>query len=216
MTTGEVLTPSDISPIHSGTTQDLFADLNEHNITRYIKQVEDHYTAFKEKWLEFYYKSLLTQKKWHMDAGKTIEMNDLVLILDHKNSFGYPTLGVVVFIQEDHEGLPRYYSIRYKTENKNTLKTLIRTGHNLTLVLKESEDRYTEDVSDAPADVPGYVPDVTADVPDAPADVTADATGDVPDVTADAHDVASTETLTGVSKLRVKHVCDADNTIADL
>ena len=105
---------------------------------KYKDMVEQLQENFKRKWFEFYYRSILTQKKW-IDRNAIFELNDLVLILDHKNQFGYPQIAKIVYIKQDSNGVDRYFSCSYK--QNNVIKTLIRTQQSLSLILKNSDDK---------------------------------------------------------------------------
>ena len=137
-TTGEVLTPDDLNPIHSGINEEIAVDKDQSNMEKYKDVVEQLQESFKRKWFEFYYRSILTQKKW-IDRNAVFEMDDLVLIMDHKNQFGYPQIAKIVHIKKDSNGVDRYFSCSYKL-NK-VIKTLIRTQQSLSLILKNTDDK---------------------------------------------------------------------------
>ena len=150
---GDVLTPADINPNFNGLDQKLDIDPNVGVIPRYYQQMLDYQKDFALKWEELYYRSVLRQKKW-TDKVESLEIGDYVLILDHKNEYNYPTLAKVVHIQKDTAGENRYFSVSYKT-NSGTWKTLIRTQHGLSLVLKNDETQSGERFDMCRADPPG-------------------------------------------------------------
>ena len=65
----------------------------------------------------------------------TIQMNSLVLILDLVNSFGFPSLGKIVGVENDKDGKPRIYIVEHKTKTQQT-RSLRRTAHSLSLILE--------------------------------------------------------------------------------
>ena len=136
-TAGEVLTPADINPNFNGLDEKIDVDPNAGNLPRYYQQMLQYQQDFARRWEELYYSQVLQQKKW-TEKTKSLELNDYVLILDHKNQYNYPTLGKVVNIQKDSGGINRYFSVSYRTKT-GTLKTLIRTQNGLSLILKDSE-----------------------------------------------------------------------------
>ena len=95
---------------------------------------------FKKMWFDLYHRTVLGQKKW-IEKTESLEVGDLVLILDHKNKNNYPTLGKVTFIKKDNAGVNRYFSVTYKLEDSKLIKTLVRTQKSLVLIMKEKENR---------------------------------------------------------------------------
>ena len=136
-TTGEMLTPDDLNPVHS-TSHFVPVDQDQTIIQKYKDLADQMLMDFSKKWLEFYYSSIIQQKKW-TGKGLTFEENDIVYILDMKTKFGYPVLGKVALVQLDSAKIPRYISISYKTGK--TWRTVIRTPQNLSIILKENEDQ---------------------------------------------------------------------------
>ena len=150
--TGEVLTPSDVNSVFSGVHEMIGVDPHQGDLPRYTQQVEELLQEFQERWLSFYYKTLLRQKKW-IDKNKILEKDDLVLILDLPNKHQYPTLGRILHITTDGGNVERYFSIQYKKDhNTGVFKTVQRTPTSLVLILKSSEDQTVEkfDVFDDP------------------------------------------------------------------
>ena len=149
--TGEVLTPSDVNSIFTGTDEMIEVDPKQGDLPRYTQQVAELLQEFQERWLASYYKTLLRQKKW-IEKNAILEKNDLVLILDLPNKHQYPTLGRVIHIKQDGGDVQRYFSIQYKKNTEGVLKTVQRTPTSLVLILKESEDQTVDkfDVFDDP------------------------------------------------------------------
>ena len=69
---------------------------------------------------------------------REVEKGSLLLILDTKNEFGYPSLGILRDIQEDSSEIERYYMVEHKTRT-GQLRTLRRPAQQLSLVLAKSE-----------------------------------------------------------------------------
>ena len=133
---GEVLTPSDVNSVFTGVHETIDVG-KEGDLPRYSRQVAELQSDFQDQWMALYYKALLRQKKWEK-KNQILELQDLVLIIDHPNHFKYPTLGKVVFVEKDGSDVDRYFTVRFKTQ-AGTFKTLKRTPNSLVLVLKASE-----------------------------------------------------------------------------
>ena len=86
-----------------------------------------------QKWKDLYFDMLYTQKKWM--SSHTIHKDSLVLILDLVNSFGFPSLGKIVEIENDKDGKPRIYIVEHKTKTQQR-RSLRRTAHSLSLILE--------------------------------------------------------------------------------
>ena len=62
---------------------------------------------------ELYYCTILRQSKWVTTTGQ-FTPGDIVLISDLKGYLGYPVLGRVRSLEQDSDGIPRYFIIEYK------------------------------------------------------------------------------------------------------
>ena len=102
----------------------------------FINEAEENVRKFSEKWYNLYWSQLFKQKKWF--KSDKLENEDILMILDHKNSFNYPTLGRVISI-EPGRTIPedRYYTVEYK-DDKGRIRTLKRTSHQLCMILKKN------------------------------------------------------------------------------
>ena len=176
-TTGEILCPADIHSFSTGVNDTIEANIHEGNTSAYYKQTLDLLEDFKKQWFKLYYKTLIQQRKW-IDKNNVLEPEDLVLVIDHQSNYGhgYPTLARIVHVDQDNNGIDRYFSCQYRTE-RGTLKTLKRTPQSLCLVLKKQEDHCVDkfDIQNVESededDVPSTQPDInepdTQEVPGA-------------------------------------------------
>ena len=155
-TSMEVITPADLNPYHSGVEGTIESDISTGNIGAYYQLQMENIEMFKNKWLELYQRSILAQKKW-TEHHNNIEENDLVLILDMVNEFGYPSIAKVVLTRDDSSGTVRYYSVSHKTKKGKDLSTIVRTSQSLVLVLKAKEDHTVENFDIPTSDIDGNI-----------------------------------------------------------
>ena len=121
----EFLCPNDLNSLKS--------KIQAETLKEFIEKADENVKLFHEKWQTLYFDMLYTQKKWM--NSYTIQMNSLVLILDLVNSFGFPSLGKIVGVENDKDGKPRIYIVEHKTKTQQT-RSLRRTAHSLSLILE--------------------------------------------------------------------------------
>ena len=124
----DFLCPEDLNSLKSR--------IKAETIEEFLQHADENVKLFHEKWKSLYFDMLFTQKKW-TTSSKILE-NSLVIILDLVNSFGFPSLGKVIEIENDKDGKPRIYVVQHKTKTQQT-RNLRRTAHSLSLIL-EGED----------------------------------------------------------------------------
>ena len=134
--TGETFTPLSINPIFSRIDPTIEHE-NIGILPTYLEKMEKYFKQFEQNWFIFYKKNLLAQKKW-IHPKRNLKMNDCVLILDLLSKTGYPRLAKIIFVKKDTSGTDRYFHCRYKDE-RNILRTVIRTPQSLCLILSEEE-----------------------------------------------------------------------------
>ena len=137
--TGDVLTPSDINPVHTG-VKEIEIEENQDVLPVYLKRMQEHVKLFHQKWIELYKTSVLRQKKWTKPSPQ-LDVGDTVIILDHFTSTGYPTLGRIIMKSTDSDGYDRYLHIRYKLPS-GIMKTVKRTPQKVSLILSEKQGKY--------------------------------------------------------------------------
>ena len=128
----EVLTPNDISSAHSKI-------LGVKNLEEFLAKADQNVEHFIQNWISHYWTDLRKQKKWF--KSDEIKVGSIVAILDMKNDFSFPPLGIVEEVeQSSHDGENRYYKIRHKTRGKDNYQTtsagLIDIGKGQTRVLR--------------------------------------------------------------------------------
>ena len=127
------LTPNKYKPIHS----------NSHPSTPY-KDYSAELTNAKERfhsdWFELYYGTILRQTKW-TESTAQFTTGDIVLISDLKSQLGYPVLGRIRSIEQDSDGLDRYYIVEYKTAQVNVRSTMVEKKFQFSKNLKQIKRR---------------------------------------------------------------------------
>ena len=99
----EVLTPNSFKPIHSHSDP-------PKPFENYSTELTSAKEKFSEDWSELYYKTILRQTKW-IDTTAEFAAGDNVLISDLKGQLGYPVLGRVRSLEQDSDGVNRYFVI---------------------------------------------------------------------------------------------------------
>ena len=127
----EVLTPNDISSLHSN-----IEPVN--SFEEFVQKSEENVKLFAEKWMSHYWSDLRSQKKWW--RSDKIAKDSCVLILDTKNNIGFPTLGRVVEVEKgSHDDEDRYFKVEYLTKGGQR-RTVRRPSQQLSMVLRPEED----------------------------------------------------------------------------
>ena len=125
----EILSPNDVNSLKTkivlGKNLEEFKHFSDENVKMFV-----------EKWQDLYYSFLFSQRKW--TRSDQIELGSIVVILDTKNNFGFPSLGVITKIEPGRDGHPRYYFVTHKTKQQQE-RTLKRTLQSLCLILKNEE-----------------------------------------------------------------------------
>ena len=140
----EVLCPNDISSLHTKIQ-------NVESFDEFIKKSDENVKLFTEKWMDLYMSALYSQRRW-FESSK-IEKGSLVLVLDTKNDFNYPSLGILRNIEKGTtDNADRYFMIEHRTRTGQT-RMLRRPAQQLSLVLAKSEmggDREASEDEDEP------------------------------------------------------------------
>lgn len=163
----EVLCPNDISSTHTRIK-------NVKTLEEFLRKADENVRLFTEKWYDLMFSSLYSQRKWFTTS--TVEKGSMVLVLDTRNEFNYPSLGILRDIEEGSDNVERYYMVEHKTRTGQK-RTLRRPAQQLSLVLAKSEmgdNSEDEDFDDGDDDEhdedPGGAPDtlVSDDQPAVP------------------------------------------------
>lgn len=162
----EILCPNDVSSVHTRIK-------NVNTLDEFLQKADENVRLFAEKWMDLYMSSLYSQKKWF--TSSKVKVGSLLHILDTKNSFNYPSLGILRRIEEGTvDEVDRYFMVEHKTRTGQT-RTLRRPAQQLSLVLEKSEmgEESEEDEDSGPDDddqdghgLAGDLTDVQDDVPD--------------------------------------------------
>ena len=160
----EVLCPNDVSSLHTKIR-------NVNSLEEFLQKSDENVKLFTSKWMDLYMSSLYSQRKWF--TSSKIEKGSLLLILDTKNEFNYPSLGILKDIEEGTtDDVDRYFMVEHKTKTGQT-RILRRPAQQLSLVLAKSEmggDPDTADEEDLgdddDDDDPGNAPDPSEDIND--------------------------------------------------
>ena len=162
----EILCPNDVSSVHTRIK-------NVNTLDEFLQKADENVRLFAEKWMDLYMSSLYSQKKWF--TSSKVKVGSLLHILDTKNSFNYPSLGILRRIEEGTvDEVDRCFMVEHKTKTGQT-RTLRRPAQQLSLVLEKSEmgEESEEDEDSGPDDddqdehgLAGDLTDVQDDVPD--------------------------------------------------
>ena len=87
----EILCPNDVSSVHTRIK-------NVNTLDEFLQKADENVRLFAEKWMDLYMSSLYSQKKWF--TSSKVKVGSLLHILDTKNSFNYPSLGILRRIEE--------------------------------------------------------------------------------------------------------------------
>ena len=131
----EILVPNDINSLNTR--------IPAKSLEEFKEKADDNVQLFHEKWMDLFYSNLYRQKKW-FNSDK-IELGSLVLVMDNKNAFGYPSLGKVTKVEKGRDGVERYFTVSHKTKT-GQLRELRRPSQQLVLVLAKSESGLDPDL----------------------------------------------------------------------
>ena len=124
--------------------RDINLDYRDENLFKNVKKLDKELLLLENAWYKSYYHSLRKWRKWHVK--KTLEEEDIVMILDKITPQGTPQLGIVSKVHSD-----RSYEITYVYKeakiDKNTFQitksakkgTLDRPINQLAIVCKKNE-----------------------------------------------------------------------------
>ena len=152
----EILCPNDVSSLHTKIK-------NTETLSEFIRKSDENVKLFTELWYDLYWSSLFSQRKWFQTDE--VEIGSLVLILDTRNHFNYPSLGILREIEEGTtDDVQRYFMVEHRTKTDQT-RVLRRPAQQLSLVLSKSEmDEDREEDASEDEDDEDYGP---GDDPDA-------------------------------------------------
>ena len=131
----EILVPNDINSLNTR--------IPAKSLEEFKEKADENVQLFHEKWIDLFYSNLYRQKKW-FNSDK-IELGSLVLVMDNKNAFGYPSLGKVTKVEKGRDGVERYFTVSHKTKT-GQLRELRRPSQQLVLVLAKSESGLDPDL----------------------------------------------------------------------